>query len=470
MMERRLTLFGKIWSSHVVAELGGGVSLLAIDRHLLHDLEGGPNFARVASLGYDVHNPELTFATPDHSISTNPRRHTDSNKDSGRLLRELRRGAFAAGVKLFDLGDEGQGILHVIGPELGLTLPGSTIVCPDSHTCTHGGLGALAFGIGSTEVAHVLATQTLRQSRPQTMRILYEGQSAPGVTAKDIILATIGQIGTGGGRGYAVEYAGPAIRAMSVDERLTVCNLSIELGSKMGLIAPDDTIYSFLAGRRYVPKGRLFDRAVEYWRSLPGDDEAVFDCEHHVNVSHLPPQVTWGTSPQDVIPITGRIPDPANEPDAERRKSMQAALDYIGLRAGAPIEGTRVDWVFIGSCTNGRLSDLRDAARLLDGRKVAPHVRAWAVPGSEATRRAAEAEGLDQIFKQAGFDWRAPGCSMCLGANGDIIAPGERSLSTTNRNFVGRQGPNARTHLASPIMVAAAAVAGHITDARRFLS
>lgn len=462
------TLFDKIWASHVVAELAGGVSLLAIDRHYLHDLEAGPGFTRLGSLGYDVHDPDLTFASPDHSISTDPRRHADSNASSGRLLREMRRGAFDAGVKVFDLGDEGQGIVHVTAPELGLTLPGMTIVCPDSHTCTHGGLGALAFGIGSTEVAHVLATQTLRQSKPRNLRILYEGRPALGVTAKDIILGTIGQIGTAAGRGHAVEYAGEAISVLSVDERLTICNLSIELGSKIGLIAPDDTVYAYLANRQYAPKGALLDRAINYWRGLAGDDEAVFDTEHRVDVSKIAPQVTWGTSPQDVIPVTGRVPDPTRESDAQRRKGMQAALDYIGLRPGDLIEGTPIDWAFIGSCTNGRLSDLREAAGFLAGRKVAPRVRAWVVPGSEATRRAAEREGLDRVFKQAGFEWRASGCSMCLGANGDIIGPGERSISTTNRNFVGRQGPSARTHLASPVMVAAAAVAGHITDARRF--
>jgi 3-isopropylmalate/(R)-2-methylmalate dehydratase large subunit len=462
------TLFDKVWSSHVVAELSGGVSLLAIDRHLLHDLEAGPGFTRLASKGYSVHSPELTFATPDHSIATDPRRHTDSNKNGGRLLREMRRGAFAAGVKLFDLGGEDQGILHVIGPELGLTLPGMTIVCPDSHTCTHGGLGALAFGIGSTEVGHVLATQTLRQAKPKTMRIVYEGARATSVTAKDIILATIGQIGTAAGRGHAVEYAGSAIRALTIDERLTICNLSIELGSKIGMIAPDETTYQYVSGRRYAPQGALFEQARRSWEALKTDPDAAFDIEHHVDVAAVAPQISWGTSPQDVIAVTGRIPDPAREPDPQRRLSMETALGYMGLTPGNPIEGTPIDWVFIGSCTNGRLSDLREAARFLAGRKVAPTVRAWVVPGSEATRRAAEREGLDEIFKSAGFDWRSPGCSMCLGANGDIIAPGQRSVSTTNRNFVGRQGPSARTHLASPVMAAAAAVAGRITDVRRF--
>ncbi len=462
------TLFEKIWSSHVVAELGGGVSLLAVDRHLLHDLEAGPGFTRLAASGRSLHNPELTFATPDHAIATDPRRHTDSNRNGGRLLREMRRGAFAAGVKLFDMGTDDQGILHVIGPELGLTLPGMTIVCPDSHTCTHGGLGALAFGIGSTEVGHVLATQTLRQVKPKTMRITYVGAAPRGVTAKDIILATIGQIGTAAGRGHAVEYAGPAIRAMTIDQRLTICNLSIELGSKIGMIAPDETTYQYLSGRRYAPKGALFEQAVRHWKSLATDPDAAFAVEYRVDVAAVAPQITWGTSPQDVIPVTGRVPDPSREPNPQRRQSMEAALGYMGLTPGDPIEGTPVDWVFIGSCTNGRLSDLREAARFMAGRKVAPGVRAWVVPGSERTRRDAEREGLDQIFTSAGFEWRAPGCSMCLGANGDVIAPGERSVSTTNRNFVGRPGPNARTHLASPLMAAAAAVAGSIADIRKF--
>ena len=461
------TLFDKIWASHVVAELSGGVSLLAIDRHLLHDLEAGPGFTRLAEKGYTVHSPELTFLTPDHAVATDPRRHTDSNPTGGRLLREMRRGAFAAGITLFDLGGEDQGIVHVIGPELGLTLPGMTIVCPDSHTCTHGGLGALAFGIGSTEVSHVLATQTLRQIKPKRMRISYDGKAALGISAKDIILATIGRIGTAAGRGHAVEYAGPAIAALSIEQRLTICNLSIELGAKIGMIAPDETTYRYISGRRYAPEGALFEQACRAWERLGSDPDAAFDTEHRIDVASIAPQITWGTSPQEVIPVDGRIPDPADESDPQRRQSMAAALGYMGLVPGEAIEGTPIDWVFIGSCTNGRLSDLREAARLVKGRKIAPTVRAWVVPGSEAVRRAAEREGLDQVFKAAGFDWRAPGCSMCLGANGDIIAPGARSVSTTNRNFVGRQGPGARTHLASPAMAAAAAITGAITDVRK---
>jgi 3-isopropylmalate/(R)-2-methylmalate dehydratase large subunit len=461
------TLFEKIWTQHVVADLPGGLSLLAIDRNYLHDLEGGPNFTRLEKLGYRVRDPDLTYAMPDHAISSAPGRTTDTNPTGGRLLREMRRGASAAGVKLFDIGDEGQGIVHVAAPEMGLTLPGSTVVCPDSHTCTHGAFGALAIAIGSSEVSHVLATQTLRQNRPKFMRITFNGARAAGVTAKDVILATIGRLGTAAGRGYAVEYAGALVSELTIEERLTVCNLSIELGSKTGIMAPDDTTYQYLAGRPYAPKDALFDRAVAQWRTLPSDDDAVFDAEHSIDVATIGPQITWGTSPQDVIDVTGRIPDPAKETNADRRKSMEAALHYMGLRPGDAIEGTPVDWVFIGSCTNGRLSDLREAAGLLAGRKVAAGVRAWVVPGSVAVRRAAEREGLHRQFIDAGFEWRGPGCSMCLGANGDIIAPGERSVSTTNRNFVGRQGPGARTHLASPAMAVAAAVTGRIADIRK---
>jgi 3-isopropylmalate/(R)-2-methylmalate dehydratase large subunit len=461
------TLFDKIWSSHVVAELSGSVSLLAIDRHLLHDLEGGASLRRIADRGLKVHNPELNFSVPDHAIATHPARHAASTPNSSRLLREMKEGSEASGITYFDLDDEGQGIVHVIGPELALSQPGMTIVCGDSHTCTHGGLGALAFGIGATEIMHVLATQTLRQVRPKTMRILLNGTLASGVAAKDVILATIGQIGTGAGRGHAVEFAGTTIGAMSVDQRLTVCNLSIELGAKIGMIAPDDTTLSYLANRPYAPHGEMFDRATAYWRALPTDDEAHFDAEHMIDAAKIAPQITWGTSPQDVIAVDQRIPDPARETDLQRRQAMENALAYMGLTPGEAIEGTPIDWVFIGSCTNGRLSDVREAAGVAAGRKVAPNVRAWVVPGSEATQRAAEREGLHKILLEAGFEWRKAGCSMCAGINGDIVPPGQRSVSTTNRNFVGRQGPNARTHLASPAMAAAAAITGRIADARK---
>ncbi len=461
------TLFDKVWSSHVVAELGGGVSLLAIDRHLLHDLEGGAIVKRIAERGLKAHNPELAFGVPDHVVSTDPDRTANSTPNSARLLASMKQGLDAFGITYFDLDSEQQGIVHVIGPELGLSQPGMTLVCADSHTCTHGGLGALSFGIGATEVMHVLATQTLRQAKPKTMRIALDGAMPAGVSAKDVILATIGKIGAGAGQGHAVEYTGAAVGAMTVEERLTVCNLSIELGAKIGMIAPDDTTFEYLAGRPYAPQGAMFERAVAHWRTLPSDDDAAYEAEHVIDVAGLAPQVTWGTSPQDVIAVDDRVPDPAREADAHRRGTMEAALAYMGLKPGVAIEGTPVDYVFIGSCTNGRLSDIREAARIVAGRKVAPNVRAWVVPGSQAVQRAAEREGLDKVLLSAGFEWRKPGCSMCVGINGDIVAPGRRSISTTNRNFVGRQGPDARTHLASPAMAAAAAIAGCIADTRK---
>jgi 3-isopropylmalate/(R)-2-methylmalate dehydratase large subunit len=461
------TLFEKIWIEHVVAPLSSDVSLLSIDRHFIHDLEGGPNFAKLAKLGYSVHDPNLTYAMPDHAVASVPGRTTDSNPTGGRLLRELRRGASTAGIKVFDIGELGHGIVHVAAPELGLTLPGATVVCPDSHTCTHGALGALAIAIGSSEVAHVLATQTLRQKKPKTMRVCLDGARGPGVSAKDIILYTIGQLGTAVGRGHALEFDGPLVKRMTIEERLTVCNLSIELGSKTGIMAPDENTYEYLAGRPYAPTGSFFDQAVAYWRSLPTDDDAVFDAEHTIDAGNVAPQITWGTSPEDVMGVDGRIPDPANEPDPDRRKSMEAALRYMGLTPGDAIEGTPVHRVFIGSCTNGRLSDLREAAKALAGHTVAECVRAWVVPGSLAVQRAAEQEGLHRKFLDAGFEWREPGCSMCVGANGDVVAPGERCVSTTNRNFVGRQGPGARTHLSSPSTAVAAAVLGRIADIRK---
>jgi 3-isopropylmalate/(R)-2-methylmalate dehydratase large subunit len=367
---------------------------------------------------------------------------------------------------MFDIDEAGQGIVHVIGPELGLSLPGCLIVCGDSHTCTHGGLGALAFGIGSSELTHVLATQAIIQRRPKTMRVMFEGRLPFGVTAKDLILALIGHIGAAGGTGYAVEYAGSAIRDLPVEGRLTICNLSIELGAKMGLIAPDEKTYDYLRGRTYAPQGEMWQRAVEAWRRLPSDADAVFDREVVIDVEAIIPQVTWGISPEHVIGVDGHVPDPQAIADPARRAAIETALDYMGLEAGAPIIGTPVDWVFIGSCTNSRLSDLRAAAEVARGRKVAPGVRAWVVPGSETVKRDAVAEGLDKLFTDAGFEWREPGCSMCLAANGETVPPGQRSVSTSNRNFIGRQGPRARTHLASPATAAASAISGAIADVR----
>ena len=459
------TMLAKIWDQHVIARLSEDTDLLHVDRHLLHDLGGSRGLLDIKGRGLRVHNPELTFATPDHAISSAHGR-AGTIKIGQELLAALRVETSDNGIQMFDIDQPGQGIVHVIGPELGLSLPGCLIVCGDSHTCTHGGMGALAFGIGSSELAHVLATQAIIQRRPKTMRVKFEGKLPLGVVAKDLILALIGHIGAAGGTGYAVEYAGSAIRDMPIEGRLTICNLSIELGAKMGMVAPDEKTYEFLRGRPYAPEGELWDLAVQAWRQLPSDPDAVFDREVDIDVSKIIPQVTWGISPEHVIGVDGRIPDPQTIDDPIRRAAIETALDYMGLTAGAPIAGTPVDWVFIGSCTNSRLSDLRAAADIARGRKVAPGVRAWVVPGSETVKREAVAEGLDKLFTDAGFEWREPGCSMCLAANGETVAPGQRSVSTSNRNFVGRQGPRARTHLASPASAAAAAIAGAITDVR----
>jgi 3-isopropylmalate/(R)-2-methylmalate dehydratase large subunit len=459
------TLLAKIWDQHVIARMSEDTDLLHVDRHLLHDLGGSRGLLDLKSRGLKVHNPELTFATPDHAISTAPGR-VGTIKIGQELLAALRAETSASGIQMFDIDQPGQGIVHVIGPELGLSLPGCLIVCGDSHTCTHGGLGALAFGIGSSELTHVLATQALIQRRPKTMRVKFEGKFPLGVVAKDLILTLIGHIGAAGGTGYAVEYAGSAIRDLPIEGRLTICNLSIELGAKMGMVAPDEKTYEYLRGRVYAPQGEMWEQAVNAWRQLPSDADAVFDKEVVIDVAEISPQVTWGISPEHVIGVDGHIPDPQAIADPARRAAIETALDYMGLQPGAPIAGTPVDWVFIGSCTNSRLSDLRAAADVVRGRKVPPGVRAWVVPGSETVKREAVAEGLDKLFTDAGFEWREPGCSMCLAANGETVAPGQRSVSTSNRNFVGRQGPRARTHLASPASAAAAAIAGAITDVR----
>ena len=459
------SMLAKIWDQHVIARISEDTDLLHIDRHLLHDLGGSRGLLDLKSRGLKVHNPELTFATPDHAIST-ARGRAGTSRIGQELLAALRVETASSGIKMFDVDQPGQGIVHVIGPELGLSLPGCTIVCGDSHTCTHGGLGALAFGIGSSELTHVLATQALIQRRPKTMRVRFEGRLPLGVTAKDMILALIGHIGAAGGTGYAVEYAGSAIRDLSIEGRLTICNLSIELGARMGMVAPDGKTFEFLRGRPYAPQGAMWDQAVEAWRKLGSDDGAAFDREVTIDVEKIIPQVTWGISPEQVVGVDGRIPDPRAIDDPARRAAVETALDYMGLQGGAPIAGTPIDWVFIGSCTNSRLSDLRAAADVVRGRRVAPNVHAWVVPGSENVKRAAVAEGLDKVFTDAGFEWREPGCSMCLAANGEVVAPGQRSVSTSNRNFVGRQGPRARTHLASPASAAASAIAGAIADVR----
>jgi 3-isopropylmalate/(R)-2-methylmalate dehydratase large subunit len=466
LLEKRgRTMLAKIWDQHVIARISDDTDLLHIDRHLLHDLGGARGLLDLKSRNLTVHNPELTFATPDHAIST-ARGRAGTSKTGQALLESLRVETSANGIAMFDIDEPGQGIVHVIGPELGLSLPGCLIVCGDSHTCTHGGLGALAFGIGSSELTHVLATQALIQRRPKTMRVKFEGRLSSGVAPKDLILALIGDIGAAGGTGYAIEYAGSVIAAMGIEGRLTICNLSIELGAKMGMVAPDEKTFEFVHGRRYAPKGQVWERAVAAWRELPSDADAVFDREVTIDVEKIIPQVTWGISPEHVIGVDGHVPNPKEIADPVRRAAIETAIDYMGLTPGAPIMGTPVDWVFIGSCTNSRMSDLRAAAEIVRGRKVAPGVRAWVVPGSETVKREAVAEGLDRLFIDAGFEWREPGCSMCLAANGEVVAPGQRSVSTSNRNFIGRQGPRARTHLVSPAMAAAAAISGAIADAR----
>lgn len=462
------TLFDRIWDSHVVADLGDGWALLHIDRHLLHDLSGTGGLQEVEARGLTVRRPDLCFATADHAVSSAPGRTGTSYDRGAALYTGLKERSRQLGIPFFDIGQDGQGIVHVMAPELGITLPGTILVCGDSHTCTNGGLGAIAFGIGSSELVHVLATQTLRQRKPRQMRITYHGFLAPGVTAKDLALHVIATLGASAGTGFAIEHAGPGIANLPVEGRMTLCNLSVELGAKIALCSPDDRTIEYVRGRRFAPAGDAWEAALADWRRLRTDDDAVFDVEVRFNLAEVPPTVTWGTSPDQAVAVTGSVPDPARASDPTRGAAWQAALDYMGLQPGQPLEGTKIDWVFIGSCANSRLSDLRDAARIARGRRVAPTVRAWVVPGSDAVRRAAEAEGLDEVFRAAGFEWREPGCSMCVAANGEQVPPGARSVSTSNRNFVGRQGPGARTHLASPAMAAAAAVTGAISDIRRF--
>jgi len=461
------TLFDKIWDAHVVSDLGSGTALLAIDRHIMHDLGGGRGLKQIRELGHKVRNPDMVFAVPDHAVSSEPGRTSETTPLSSGYMKVLREETKRAGIKLFDLGEAGQGIVHVIGPEMGISLPGMTIVCGDSHTCTHGAVGAMAWGIGSSELAHVLATQTLPQSKPMRMRVSFNGTMRAGVHSKDIMLYLIGHLGAAAGTGSAVEFAGPTIRALSMEARLSLSNLAIEMGARFGMIAPDDTTYEYLAGREYAPKGAMWDRAVSHWRTLPTDSDAVFDREESVDIGAIAPQITWGTSPQDVVGVDSTIPDPASAVSASRRLEMETALGYMGLEPGKPIAGTPIDRVFIGSCTNSRIEDLRQAADVARGRRVSPSVTAWVVAGSYGVMRQAESEGLDKVFRDAGFEWREPGCAQCAAANGEVVAPGKRIVSTSNRNFVGRQGPGARTHLASPAMAAACAIAGSITDLRQ---
>jgi 3-isopropylmalate/(R)-2-methylmalate dehydratase large subunit len=461
------TLLDRLWSLHRIASAGGGQDLIHIDRILLHDLSGARALTEVAEKGYAIPNPGLAFATPDHAVATAPGRTADTFAKGASGVHALRRGAAEHGIALFDLGQDGQGIVHVMGPELGIVLPGLSVICGDSHTCTNGGLGALAFGVGSSELAHALATQTLRMAKPRAMRVRFEGTLPEHTTAKDAVLAAIGRLGTGAGAGFAVEWAGSAVRALPVEARLTLCNLTIEMGARIGFVAPDDATFAWIAGRDRAPKGAAWDAALAQWRTLRTDDDAEFDADHMIDAATIAPQVSWGTSPEHVIAVDAPIPDPATAPDAARRKAWADALAYQGLEPNRPLAGTKIDWVFIGSCTNSRLSDLREAARVVRGRRIAAGVTAWVVPGSVRVKHAAEAEGLDAVFRDAGFDWREPGCSLCVAANGEAVPPGARCVSTSNRNFVGRQGKGARTHLASPAMAAAAAVAGRIVDVRK---
>ena len=464
-MTQPRTLFDKIWDRHVVVDRGDGYQLLYIDRHLMHD-GSAAGFAKLRERGMKVRRPDLAFATPDHYNSTSGRTTDDIPDLQHRaLVEQIRENTKAHGVTLFYLGDERQGIAHVVGPEQGITQPGVTLVCGDSHTSTHGAVGALAFGVGSSEVSHVMATQCLWQRKPKAMRVRVEGTLGPGVVAKDVILAIIARIGAAGAVGHVIEYAGSAIRGLSVEGRLTLCNMSIEAGGRAGMVAPDDTTFAYLHGRPFAPAGAAWERALAHWRTLPTDDGAAFAREVTLDAAAIEPMLTWGTSPEDAVPITGRVPDPAGAPDAAKRDAMLRSLEYMGLVPGTPLDGLAVDRVFIGSCTNSRIEDLRAAAAVARGRRAT--VPAWVVAGSGLVKRQAEAEGLDRVFRDAGFEWREPGCSMCVGMNGDTGQPGERIASTSNRNFKGRQGRGVRTHLMSPAMAAAAAIHGCLSDVRQ---
>ncbi|MFZ5825547.1 MAG: 3-isopropylmalate dehydratase large subunit [Bacillota bacterium] len=462
------TMFEKLWDRHVVMQEEGKPALLYIDLHLVHEVTSPQAFDGLRMNNRRVRRPDLTVATMDHNVPTWERSRPMTDEVSIRQMEALRQNCEEFGVTLYDLYSPQQGIVHVIGPELGLTQPGMTIVCGDSHTATHGAFGALAFGIGTSEVEHVLATQCLVQHKPKTMEVRVKGALPPGTTAKDLILGIIGQIGTDGGTGYVIEYTGEAIRALSMEGRMTVCNMSIEGGARAGMIAPDETTFAYLKGRLHAPAGEAWEEAVADWRSLASDPGALYDRVVEFDATQLVPTVSWGTNPGQVIPVTAAVPDPASFSDPTQRKAAEAALAYMGLTPGTPLTEVAVDRVFIGSCTNGRIEDLRAAAEVVRGRKVAPTVSAMVVPGSGQVKAQAEAEGLHEIFLAAGFEWREAGCSMCLGMNPDILQPGERCASTSNRNFEGRQGKGGRTHLVSPAMAAAAAVAGRFVDVREF--
>ena len=460
------TLFDKIWQSHIVDRQDDGTCLIYIDMHLVHEVTSPQAFEGLRLAGRRVHRPDATIAVPDHNVPTTDRSRGIDDPDSKLQLETLEHNVREFGVPYFPIDDVRQGIVHIIGPEQGLTQPGMTIVCGDSHTATHGAFGALAFGIGTSEVEHVLATQTLIQRPAKNMRVTVEGALPVGVTAKDVILAIIAEIGTAGGTGHVIEYSGSTIRGLSMEGRMTLCNMSIEAGARAGLAAPDETTFAYLRGRPHAPKAGAWERAVAYWRTLPSDPGAHYDREARLAAADIAPQVTWGTSPQDALPITGRVPDPAEVGDPLKRAAMQRSLDYMGLSPHTPLTEIPVQRVFIGSCTNSRIEDLRAAAVIAKGRRVAAGVRALVVPGSGLVKHQAEEEGLDRIFLEAGFEWREPGCSMCMSMNADKAAPGERVASTSNRNFEGRQGKGARTHLVSPAMAAAAAITGRLADVR----
>ncbi|MFT8242545.1 3-isopropylmalate dehydratase large subunit [Roseomonas sp. BN140053] len=461
------TLFDKIWDAHVVETLPDGTVLLYIDRHLTHEVTSPQAYEGLRTSGRKVRRPDATIAVVDHNVPTDATRFSGVNEPESALqIATLERNVAEFGVPYIPLNSNRQGIVHIIGPELGISLPGQTIVCGDSHTSTHGALGSLAFGIGTSEVEHVLATQTLLQKPAKNMRVTVDGTLGQGVTAKDVMLAIIGKIGTAGGTGYVIEFAGEVIRALDMAGRMTICNMSIEAGARAGMIAPDETTFRYVAERPMAPKGEALERAIEYWRTLPSDPDAVFDREVVLHADEIAPLVTWGTSPETVVPITGRVPDPSAEPDEAKRGQMQRMLDYMGLTPNQPMQDVRIDAVFVGSCTNGRIEDIRAVAEIVRGKHLAPGVRAMAVPGSGLVKEQAEREGLDRVLIEAGFEWREAGCSMCLGMNPDKLKPGERCASTSNRNFEGRQGPGGRTHLLSPAMAAAAAITGRLTDVR----
>jgi 3-isopropylmalate/(R)-2-methylmalate dehydratase large subunit len=468
-MQKPKTIIEKIWENHVVHQEEGKPDLLYIDLHLVHEVTSPQAFEGLRINGRKVRQPSRTFATMDHNVPT-LNRHVLKDPVSKKQIETLRKNCEEFGIALADMNHPDNGIVHVIGPELGLTQPGKTIVCGDSHTSTHGAFGALAFGIGTSEVEHVLATQTLWQSRPKTLNVKVNGRLGTGVTAKDLILAIIAKFGINFGTGHVIEFTGEAIRALSMEERMTVCNMSIEAGARAGLITPDETTFRYLKERKYAPKDAAFDAAVEGWRLLATDEGAVYDLTCEINADEVEPQVTWGTNPSMCVPVSGLVPTPENQINESEKEAVKRALAYMGLLGGEPISSVMIDHVFIGSCTNSRLSDLRKAANVIKGHKVSPSVKAIVVPGSHTVKLAAEEEGLDTIFKEAGFEWRDAGCSMCLAMNDDIVPPGGRCASTSNRNFEGRQGNEARTHLVSPEMAAAAAIAGHFVDVREFSS